>query len=163
MRMMKLLICALLLIAMAAPAADNRSAGPSEFAVIASADVPVDNLTMADLRKLFLGDRQFWNSNLRVSLLVRAPVARERAIVVWTICRMSEAQFGQHWIGKVMRADCTSSPRLFPSNQVAIDLVRAMPGAIAIVNAAQVPSGMKVLAVEGKLPRQPGYKLQITD
>jgi hypothetical protein len=161
--MRKLSFCALLLVAMAATAADTRPSGPAEFAVVASPDVPVDNLTMADLRKLFLGDRQFWTSNLRVSLLVRAPVARERAAVVWTICKMSESQFGQHWIGKVMRADCTTSPRLFSSNQAAMDLVRSMPGAIAIVNAAQVSRGIKVLAIEGKLPRQAGYKLQITE
>lgn len=156
---MKLLFCALLLLARLAPAADPKP----EFAVVASPDVPVDNLSMTDLRKLFLGDRQFWLSNLRVSLLVRSPVARERAVVVWTICKMSEAQFAQHWIGKVMRADCTTSPRLFSSNQAAIDLVINMPGAIAIVNAAQVPKGMKILSVEGKLPGQPGYKLQIAE
>jgi len=162
--MMKLSFCALLLLAALAPAADTKSStAGAEFAVVASPDVPVENLSMVDLRKLFLGDRQFWTSNLRVSLLVRAPVARERAVVVWTICKMSEAQFGQHWIGKVMRADCTNSPRLFPSNQAAIDLVRAMPGAIAIVNAAQVPKGMKILTVEGKLPSQTGYKLQIAE
>src|SRR5207247_7070239 len=159
MHMMKFSVCALLLLAGLAPAADPKP----EIAVVASADVLVDNLSMADLRKLFLGDRQFWPSNLRVSLLVRAPVARERAVVVWTICKMSEAQFGQHWIGKVMRADCTTSPRLFPSNQAALDLVRNMPGAIAIVNAAQVPKGMKILSVEGKAPGQPGYKLQIAE
>ena len=157
--MTKFSFCALLLLASLAPAADPRP----EFAVVASPDVPVENLSMTDLRKLFLGDRQFWSSNLRVSLLVRSPVARERAVVVWTICKMSEAQFGQHWIGKVMRADCTTSPRLFPSNQAAIDLVRNMPGAIAIVNAAQVPKGMKILSVEGKAPGQAGYKLQIAE
>ena len=156
---MKLSFCALLLLASLAPAAEPKP----EFAVVASPDVPLENLSMSDLRKLFLGDKQFWSSNLRVSLLVRSPVARERAVVVWTICKMSEAQFGQHWIGKVMRADCTTSPRLFPSNQAAIDLVRNMPGAIAIVNAAQVPKGMKILSVEGKQPGQPGYKLQIAE
>jgi hypothetical protein len=162
--MMRLFICAFFLLATLAPAADTKpSTGGAEFAVVASPDVPADTLSLVDLRKLFLGDRQFWTSNLRVSLLVRAPVARERAAVVWTICKMSEAQFGQHWIGKVMRADCTNSPRLFQSNLGAIDLVRTMPGAIAIVNAAQVPKGMKVLAVEGKLPGQPGYKLHIAE
>src|SRR6266478_8023458 len=143
--MRRLLFCALVPIAMLAPATDTRPT--AEFAVVASPDVSVTNLSIADLRKLFLGDRQFWTPKLRVALLIRAPVARERAVVVWTICKMSEAQFGQHWIGKVMRADCTNSPRLFPSNQAAIDLVRNMPGAIAIVNAAQVPKGMKILSV----------------
>src|SRR5438128_696196 len=161
--MMRLSFCALLVIAPLVFGADPKPGGGPEFAVVASQDVSVDNLTISDLRKLFLGDRQFWSPNLRVTLLVRAPVTRERAVVVWTICKMSESQFGQHWIGKVMRADCTNSPRLFPSNQAAIDLVRNMPGAIAIVNAAQVPKGMKILSVEGKAPGQPGYKLQIAE
>lgn len=159
MRIRKLTICALLLIALTAPAADVPT-GPG-FAVVASPDVPLNGLSMTDLRKLFLGDRQFWNPNLRVSLLIRAPVARERAVIVWTVCKMSEAQFGQHWISKVMRADCTTSPRQFTSNQRALDLVRSMPGAIAVVNAAQA-TGMKVLAIDGKMPNDPGYPLQIT-
>jgi ABC-type phosphate transport system substrate-binding protein len=144
---------------MLARAADTKLT--TEFAVIGSPEVPVTNLTLADLRKLFLGDKQFWNSKLRVALLIRAPVARERAAVVWTICKMTEAQFSQHWIGKSMRAECTSSPQQFASNQQALNLVSNTPGAIAIVNASQVPAGTKVLAVEGKLPGQPGYRLLI--
>src|SRR5260221_12590212 len=106
MHMTKLSFCALLLLASLAWAADPKP----EFAVVASPDVPVDNLSMTDLRKLFLGDRQFWSSSLRVSLLVRSPVARERAVVVWTICKMSEAQFGQHWFGKGRPPDRTPNP-----------------------------------------------------
>jgi hypothetical protein len=146
---------------MLAPATDTRPT--AEFAVIASPDIPVTNLSIADLRRLFLGDKQFWTPKLRVALLIRAPVARERAAVVWTICKMSEAQFGQHWIGKVMRAECTGSPLQFTSNLQALNLVANTPGAIAIVNASQVPAGTKELAVEGKLPNQPGYKLQIAE
>src|SRR5260370_35364549 len=104
--MRRLLFCALLSIAMLTPATDTRPT--AEFAVIASPDVSVTNLTIADLRKLFLGDRQVWTPKLRGALLLRAPVARERAAVGWTTCRMSEAQVGQHWIGKVMRPQVTS-------------------------------------------------------
>ena len=157
--MRRLILCALLSIPILAPATDTRPT--AEFAVVASPDVPVTNLSIADLRKLFLGDRQFWTPKMRVALLIRAPVARERAAVVWTICKMTEAQFGQHWIGKVMRAECTSSPLQFTSNQQALNLVSNTPGAIAIVSASQIPAGAKVLAVEGKLPNQPVYKLQI--
>jgi hypothetical protein len=154
---MRRFLCALFLAASIAAGAET------DFAVVASPDVPLNSLSLADLRKLFLGDRQFWTANLRVALVMRAPVARERAMVVWTICKMSESQFGQYWIGKVMRADCTASPRQFSSNQAAMDMVRTMPGAIAIVNAAQVQNGLKVLPVEGKLPNQPGYMLRLSD
>ena len=42
----------------------------------------MENLTFSEVRKLFLGDRQFWNTNHRVTLLIRAPVARERDVVL---------------------------------------------------------------------------------
>ena len=155
MRRLKNLLCTLLLASAALTAAETP------FAVVVSPETPIDNLTIADLRKLFLGDKQFWNQNLRVSLLMRAPVARERAVVVWTVCKMTEAQFNQNWIGKVMRADCTGTPRQLTSNVAAINLVRSLPGAIAIVNASQVPEGVKVVMVEGKLPNQDGYKLSL--
>jgi ABC-type phosphate transport system substrate-binding protein len=161
MRINRRSFCALLPLAAFARAADSRPT--ADFAVIASPDVPLSNLTLADLRKIFLGDRQFWTPKLRVLLLIRSPVARERAVVVWTVCKMSEAQFAQHWIGKVMRAECTSSPQQFSSNPQALNLVSNTPGAIAIVNAAQVPAGAKILAVEGKLPHEPGYRLQIAE
>ena len=49
-----------------------------DVAIVVRPDVPVDNLSFAELRRLMLGDRQFWTSNLKVTLLVRAPGARER-------------------------------------------------------------------------------------
>ena len=59
------------------------AAGESDIAVVP--DTPVENLSLADIRKLLLGDRQFWTSNLRVTLLIRAPAAREREVVLRAI------------------------------------------------------------------------------
>ena len=46
---------------------------PPPLAVIANAGIPVDTLSLAELRKVFLGDRQFWSGDLRVTLLVPRP------------------------------------------------------------------------------------------
>src|SRR5215831_2224351 len=81
---------------------------PSDVAIVVRPDVPVENLSFAELRKLLLGDRQFWTSNLRVTLLVRAPGAHEREVVLKTIYQMSEAQFRQYWIAKVFRAEAAA-------------------------------------------------------
>lgn len=132
------------------------------FAVIVNPSVPLADIRMIDLKKIFLGDRQFWTPELRIVPLIRAPQTRERIAVVWGICRMNEAQFGQYWIGKMMRAECTASPRQFANNQTAINLVNTMPGAIAVINAAQLPpSGVKILKIEGQMPTDANYKLQI--
>ena len=46
----------------------------------------------------------------KVTLLVRAPGAREREVVLKTIYQMSEAQFRQYWIAKVFRAEAAQRP-----------------------------------------------------
>jgi hypothetical protein len=131
-----------------------------DIAIIVRQDVPVDNVTFAELRKLLLGDRQFWSSNLRVTLLVRAPGAREREVVLKTVYQMSEAQFRQYWIAKVFRAEAASGPRVVYSNEMAAELTSAVPGAVAFVEATQVPKGLKVVRINGKLPGDKEYPLR---
>ncbi len=46
------------------------------------------------------------------------------------------------------------------SNEMATELTAAIPGAVAFVEAAQAPKGLKVLKINGKLPGQPGYPLR---
>jgi ABC-type phosphate transport system substrate-binding protein len=139
-----------------APAAESGSA----VAIVVRPDVPVDNLSFAELRRLMLGDRQYWSSNLKVTLLVRAPGARERDVVLKTIYQMSEAQFKQYWIAKVFRAEASSGPRIVYSTEMAAELAAAIPGAVAFVEASQVPKGLKVLKIDGRLPGEPGYVLR---
>jgi ABC-type phosphate transport system substrate-binding protein len=133
---------------------------PKAVAVVVHPRISVDNLSMADLRKVMLGDRQYWTPSLRVTLLIRAPVARERDVVLKKIYRMTEAQYRQYWIAKVFRAEAPSSPKVVYSNQSATEIVAALPGAISFVDATQVPKGLKVLKIDGHLPDDKEYPLQ---
>ncbi len=146
-------------IAMAAMTMAALTAQAADIAIVVRPDVPVDNLSFAELRKLFLGDRQFWTSNVRVTLLVRAPGAHERDVVLKTIYQMSEAQFRQYWIAKVFRAEAASGPRIVYSNEMAVDVVAGTPGAVAFVEAGQVPKGLKILKINGLLPGAKDYPL----
>jgi ABC-type phosphate transport system substrate-binding protein len=151
----------LMLAAVAAPAVwAGATANENAIAIVVRPDVPVDNLSFAELRRLMLGDRQYWSSNLKVTLLVRAPGARERDVVLKTIYQMSEAQFRQYWIAKVFRAEAAAAPRIVYSNDMAADLAAQIPGAVAFVDAGQVPNGLKVLRINGMLPREAGYPLR---
>ncbi|MCS6861421.1 MAG: hypothetical protein NZT92_13985 [Abditibacteriales bacterium] len=139
--------------------AGATGSGGGDVAIVAHPDVPVDNLSLAELRKVFLGDRQFWNTKLRVTLLMRAPEARERNVVLKVIYQMTEAQFRQYWIGKVFRAEAAAGPKIFYSNEMAAELISKIPGAIGFVDAAQIPKGLKVIKVDGRLPGEKGYPL----
>ncbi len=132
----------------------------ADIAVVANPQVTVDNLSLTELRRMLLGDREFWTAGQRITLLIRAPVARERDAAVQTVCKMTEAQFRQHWIGKVFRAETPSGPRIVYSEDMALDQVAHTPGAITFVAAGAVPKGAKILKIDGLSPGQPGYKLR---
>lgn len=135
-------------------------AAGADIAAVVRPDTPADDLTLSQVRKLLTGEQQFWNSSLRVTLLLRAPVARERDVVLKVIYRMSEAEFRQFWIAKMFRAEVASGPKVVYSNDVATELVMAIPGSVAFVDASEVPKGLKVLKIDGKLPGQAGYPLK---
>jgi hypothetical protein len=155
------LVATLTVIAPGASAARQAARPAGDLAVVVHPDVPADNVTFAELRRLLLGDREFWTSGLRVTLFVRAPVARERDAVVRDICQMTEAQFRQHWIAKVFRADTAAGPRIVYSPEMALDQVVRTSGAMTIVAAsAAAGRGAKVLRIDGRLPGQAGYRLR---
>ena len=143
-----------------------------DVAVVVNPRLPLDDLSFSELRRILLGDRQYWSSGLRVTLLIppistltetqliRASVAPEREVILRTVYRMSEAQFRKYWIAKVFRAEATAGPQIVYSNEMATDLVTAIPGSVSFVSATKVPSGVKVLTVNGHLPGETDYPLR---
>jgi hypothetical protein len=141
-------------------AAAAESKGGGDVAVIVRPEVPVDDLSLGDVRKLLLGDRQFWTPGMRVTLLMRAPESREREVVLKTVYRMSESDFRRYWMEKIFRAEVQSGPKIVYSTEAATELVGAIPGAVAFVDAAQIPKGLKVIRINGYLPGEKGYPLR---
>ncbi|MFB3814037.1 MAG: hypothetical protein ACE14L_07980 [Terriglobales bacterium] len=137
-----------------------QTARTSDVSVVVHPDTPVRDLKLSEVRKVFLGDRQYWSANVPVVLLVRAPGARERDVVLKIIYQMSESQFKQYWIAKIFRAEAAAAPKVVYSNDMAAELVSAIPGAIAFMDSRDVKPGLKVIRVDGHLPGEPGYPLR---
>lgn len=155
----RLLAVIFILIQVSAVAGSGAQA-PTDIAVVVNPSVAMDNLSFADLRRLLLGDREYWSSGARVTILIRAPIARERDAIVRDVCQMTEAQFRQHWIAKVFRADTPSGPKIVYSSEMAIDQVSRIPGAITFVAAPVNNPNVKILRIDGRLPGQTGYRLR---
>ena len=157
------IVCGVLVIASLSLCGSQRlfaQAHDVDIAVVVQPETPVSNLSLAEVRKIFLGDRQYWTANTPVVLLIRAPVARERDVVLKVIYQMSESQFKQYWIAKIFRAESVSAPKVVYSNDMASELVTALPGAIAFIDSRDVRPGTKVVRVDGRLPGEPGYPLR---
>jgi hypothetical protein len=137
-----------------------RAQQHAPIAIVVNPSTEISDISFTRLRKIFLGEEQFWEGKQRITLLVRAPVAREREVVLKQIYDMSEAQFRQYWIAKLFRAEVSAGPKIVYSTDMAKQLVIALPGAVAFLPAAEVGTNVRILKIDGKLPGEPGYKLQ---
>lgn len=155
-----ILAAALLLLPSVYNFSSAQIARETDIAVVVNEDTPVTELSLAEVRKVFLGERQYWSAKLPVVLLIRAPVARERDVVLRVIYQMTESQFKQYWVAKIFRAEVTGPPKIVYSNEMEYELVTAMPGAIAFVDARNVHSGIRVVKVDGMLPGDKNYPLR---
>ena len=134
--------------------------GQVGLAIVVHKDTAVDNLSMTELRNIFLANQQFWPNRSRIILLVRAPQSEERDYVLNTIYQMDEAQFRKYWIAKMFRAEVPTGPKIVFSAGMTLDLVVAIPGSISFMRADAVTDNVKVIRIAGKLPSDEGYPLK---
>jgi hypothetical protein len=146
------------LIAVPSPAIGQGRA--LQIAIVVHPQAPIEDLTFAEIRKVFRGERQYWTPNVPIVLLMRAPVAVERDVILKRVYAMSEAQFKQFWIAKIFRDEAATAPKILYSTEQISDLIASIPGSIGFVDAAAVRPGLKVLKIDGLLPGQPRYPLQ---
>lgn len=144
------------LLVLAAPGAALADA----IAVVTHPGVPVDDISFGEIKKILRGDREFWSAGNPVTLIVRAPVAMERTLLLETVYEMSEAQFRQYWISKVFRAEAVAEPRIVLSSDETAELLAVIEGAVGLIRADEVPQGLKILRVDGKNPGEAGYPLE---
>lgn len=149
-------------IASSAFAQDSTLEAPaaSPIAIVVHKDTPVENLSLEELRNIFLANQQFWPDRTRIILLVRAPKSDERTFVLNAIYQMDEAQFRQYWIAKMFRAEVPRGPKIVFSTDMTLDLVLAIPGSISFMNAHEVTDQVRVVRVDGMLPTDAGYPLK---
>lgn len=131
----------------------------SAVAIVVHPNVQVSDLSTGQLRRIFLADQQFWPDKSRIVLLVRAPEADERKMVLDRIYEMNESQFRKYWIAKIFRAEVAALPKIVFSSNMAQELVTAIPGSITFIPSSEIDSSIKVLSIDGLLPDQPGYSL----
>jgi phosphate transport system substrate-binding protein len=138
----------------------EESIAQTGLAIVVHKDTAADDVTMGELRNIFMANKQFWPNRSRIILLVRAPESDERDYVLNTIYQMDEDAFRKYWIAKMFRAEVPRGPKIVFSSDMTLDLVVAIPGSISFMRADQVSDAVKVLRVDGKLPSEDGYPLK---
>jgi ABC-type phosphate transport system substrate-binding protein len=126
-------------------------------AIVVNKENPVSDISLAELKDIFLGVRQSWNGGDRIVTVGREEGSKEREIVLDKIYNMSGTQLKQYWTAKVIRGNNVNPPKTFPSDELIKQLVQRVPNAVGYIRADQADDTVKVLKVEGKKPGQTGY------
>ena len=135
---------------------------PGGLAVVVNKANPVESLSMAQLRKLILGDVRNWPNNKAVALIARDPASEVFQCALSSIVRLSPAEYHRYVISAEFRGDDPMVIQTVDSDASATRSVSATPGGLAIVQAnsgAAAGASVKVVRVEGKALGQPGYPL----
>lgn len=143
-----------------AGAPETEAVTDTSIAVIVNAENPVDQLSLAELQRIVLGERRSWSTKIPLVLMMRNEQSRERNLLLQKVCHMTDAEYHQHWTGKIFRGEVTSEPVALPSMGTALNFVSSIKGGISFVDGASVRPGIKVLRIDRRLPGEQGYPLQ---
>ena len=146
------------------PAADAQGedeASSESLAIVVNVSNPVDNLSSKELRQIFLGERSHWANGHRITLVVMEPGTAERRTVLHEIYHMSEGDFSRHFLHGLFTGEVFVSPKTLATPVGVRKFVFNVPGAIGYVRASDVDNTVKVIRIDGHLPDDKDYKLQI--
>jgi ABC-type phosphate transport system substrate-binding protein len=149
-------IATLLVVGLSALAHAQSVSAQADVAAVVNARNPTVNVSLAELRRIFAGEKHSWPSGQRIKLVVRAPGSHER-LVLLKLLGMSEAEYKQYWTAQVFRGEADTEPFTVPSVGMQREAVSTFPEAITLVDATDVKPGMKVMKVDGHMPGESGY------
>lgn len=136
------------------------SKGAGDIAVVVNSVNPINELSLADLRRILMGERRFWGGNVQVRLVLRERGARERDQVLNIVLKMDNKAFAEHWRAKVFRGEASEEPLTLSSSTTAFQYLKETPGGLSFIAAKDIPADLKILKVDGKLPGEAGYALK---
>jgi hypothetical protein len=152
---MKFLL-SLLLLPIAQPPRPSAVA-TTPIAVVVGPKSSLQNVSMSDLRRVYLGEAGRVDRVQGIQVVEFAPIRRE---FYQRVLDMSEARFKRHWIGLLFAGEATVPPKEFGEVSELRDYLAANPHAIAFVPFDQVAPPLKVVTVDGFRPSSAEYPLK---
>lgn len=143
------------------PSPDEPNAPQDNLAIVVNTTNPVENLSLSELRQVFLGERSHWPNGRRITLVMMEPGQFERKALLREVCQMNEKDFSRHFLHGVFTGEVFVSPKTLASPVGVRKFVFNVPGAIGYVRASDVDSSVKVIRVDGRLPSDKEYGLRI--
>jgi phosphate transport system substrate-binding protein len=131
------------------------------LAVIVNKSNPLDNVSLTELRKIFMGEQTRWPSGNRVTVVMRQPGQDERATALQLIYRMSERDFNRYFLRGTFTGETQSVPKTVAAAAGVRKFVFNVPGAIGYLRASEVDDSVKAVRVDGRAAWDASYPLRL--
>jgi|ERR1700674_867639 len=142
------------------PPQELPSAGEN-LAIIVNRANAIDNLSTAELRRIFLGARGHWPSGRRITIVMMEPGQPERAAVLRQVCQMSENEFSNHFLHGLFTGEVLVSPKTLASPEGVRKFIFNVPGAIGYLRTSDVDSSVKIVRIDERFPNEKAYPLHV--
>ncbi|SRR5579871_2610154 len=139
------------------------SRGQDSLAIVVNQSNPTNDLSLAELRTVFLGDRTHWQNGRRITLVMMEPGQPEREAVLREVCRMSEADFRRRFLQGLLTGEILVSPKTLASPVGVRKFIFNVPGAIGYLRPADIDESVKVVRIDGHLPGEADYALHLPE
>ena len=165
------LLTAVAILAVALALSSAFFAHPAEAAgdpivVIVNNANPVDNLSLGELKKLFLSDRSRWDTGKAVAPVMLGAGAPERTSFLKIVCGMNDGDLGKYFMQAAFTGKTATPPKEVGSASAVKSFVAGSPGAIGFVKALDFhgdgsDGGVKAVKIDGIAAGSSDYKLKM--
>ena len=131
------------------------------LAIVVNRSNTVEDLSMAELRRIFLGERSHWPNGRRITLVMREPGEPERIAILKDVCQMNEGELKNHFLHGLFTGEILVSPKILATPVGVRKFVFNVPGAIGYLRLSDVDNTVKIVRVNEFLPEDKGYKLHV--
>ena len=142
---------------------ESRPNPNQTLAIVVNRSNPIDNLSFAELRKIFMGERNHWPNGHRIAIAMLDYGQPERRVVLRQIYKMDEKGYEDYVLGVMFRGDVFVAPKTLASPTILRKFVFNAPGAIGYLRTRDVDETVKVVRINGLRPEDKGYRLQIDE
>jgi ABC-type phosphate transport system substrate-binding protein len=140
---------------------EPQNASEQNLAIVVNVSNSISNLSMAELRRIFLGERSHWQNGRRITLVMMEPGQPERAVVLRDICQMNETDFNNHFLHGVFTGEVLVSPKTLATPVGVRKFIFNVPGAIGYLRVSDLDSTVSVVRIDERGPEDKGYKLHV--
>ncbi|PYU84681.1 MAG: hypothetical protein DMG51_10055 [Acidobacteria bacterium] len=142
-------------------APQSHPATDDALGIVVNRSNPVENLSLAELRKIFMGEQTHWSNGRRITVVMLEPGKQERQAILTQIYRMDDKDFNKHFLQGMFTGEIHAAPKTLATSTEVLKFVFNVPGAIGYVRGAEADESVKIVHVDSRLPGDKDYSIRL--